>query len=318
MKRKSKNFFSAPLLLCLLLLCTTGCGQEILYNNLSQEDANKIMDLLQQHGVQASKEEEKKQNEVFWTVKVDAVSLPKARNLIVASNVIAPKAPGLQEVYQGKGNGGWIKTPAEERARYILALKGEVINALKKLPEVVDADVVLNVPVKEKFSGKEDDRPTASVVVKAQKPPVGEQALNDITVQQWVANAVEGLAPRDVAVLINYVAPLGTDLRPGETVTLPVGGDQAKNQEGEGVSLMGLKMAQSSKERLKIYLIIFFTVLVILSLSLIVSVIQVSRTRHELKAIKEGESPKALEGEVASDRAPRLRAGTKEEEHEEP
>lgn len=317
MRKGNKNSLSASLLLCLLLLFTSGCGQEILYNNLTQEDANKVMVLLQQHGIQAELAEEKKQNEIFWTIKVDRLSLPKARNLIVASNVISPKAPGLQEVYQGKGQGGWIKTPAEERARYLLALKGEVINALKKLPEVVDADVVLNVPQKEKFSSKEEERPTASVVVKAQKPLQGQQALNEITVQQWVANAVEGLAARDVAVLINYVAPLGTDLRPGETVTLPVPGAESTGKGGETASLMGLKVAHSSKERLKIYLIIFFAVLVVLSVALIVSVMQASRTRQELKALKGTEGAKALEGEVLEGRAPRLKSPEKEETPEE-
>lgn len=318
MPRKN-DFLKALLVLGLFLglLAAAGCGRDVLYNNLTQEDANKVMVLLSQHGVHAELESEKKQNEIFWIVKVGKKDLDKARSLIVASNVISPKAPGLQEVYQGKGNTGWIRTPAEERARYLLALKGEVSNALKRLPEVVDADVVLNVPEKSKLSSAQVERPTASVVIKAQKPVLGEAALNEVTIQQWVANTVEGLAARDVAVLINYVAPLGTQLRPGQTVTLPKPGDgKAASEEGaEGTRLMGLKLDIASRQRLKIYLVIFFGVLVLLSAGLILSIIQAGRTRQELKSLKSGGGGgPALEGKVVGEQTPRLRAGQKKEE----
>lgn len=317
MRRENKKFF--PLLAsCFALLVLTACGREVLYNNLSQEDANKVMVLLSQHGIPAELGEEKKQNEIFWTIKVEKSDLPKARVLIVASNVISPKAPGLQEVYQGKGSSGWIRTPAEERARYLLAQKGELINALKRLPEVVDADVVLNIPEKSKLSTGQEERPTASVVIKAQKPALGESALSEVTIQQWVANTVEGLAARDVSVLIHFVAPIGTELRPGQTVTLPKPGESQKIGEENPAStrLMGLKLDIESRQRLKIYLVIFFGVLVLLSAALIVSILQSSRTRQELKALKGGGAP-ALEGKVVGEQAPRLKAGQKEDKKEE-
>lgn len=293
-----------------------GCQREVLYDHLSQEDANKVLVLLQKHGIEASLGSVEKQNEVSWNLQVSKNDLPRARELIVSSNIISPKSPGLKEIYQAEGSGSWIKTPAEERARYLLALKGEVVNALKRLPDVVEADVVLNIPEPTKL-GREQKRPTASVVIKAQKPQLGESALSEVVIQQWVSNTVEDLAPRDVSVLINYVAPIGTTLRPGETVTLPHtpgSGEEAATPEGSVVRLMGLQLNPASRQRLKVYLLVFFTILVLLSLALIVTILQSRRTRQELKALQGGETPLVLEEGGAR---PRLPPGKQEEEERE-
>lgn len=316
MQKKEENFKKKIIVWVLLLGVTlVGCQREILYDHLSQEDANKVMVLLQKHGIEASLGSVEKQNEISWNLQVSKNDLPRARELIVSSNIISPKSPGLKEVYQAGGSSSWIKTPAEERARYLLALKGEVVNALKRLPDVVEADVVLNIPEPTKL-GREQKRPTASVVIKAQKPQLGESALSEVVIQQWVSNTVEDLAPRDVSVLINYVAPIGTTLRPGETVTLPhtSDGSEATTPEGPTVRLMGLQLNPASRQRLKVYLLVFFTILVLLSLALIVTILQSRRTRQELKALKGGETPLVLEEGRAR---PRLPSGKQEEEERE-
>ncbi len=316
--RATRNFF----IIIFLVLCLTACGRVVLYNDLTQEDANKVMVLLQQNGIQAELAKETRQNETFWSVKVDQEMLAKARELIVSGNVISPRSPGLQEVYQAKGSSGWIRTPAEERARYLLAQKGEIINSLKKLPDVVDVDVVLNLPEQDELGRDEKKHPTASIVIKAQTAPKGQASLSELKVQEFVANSVEGMSARDVAVIINYMAPTGTTLRPGETVTLPKPGDMKDSDAALAatttpVRLMGLKLDTDSRDRLKIYLIVFFVVLIILSVFLVVSIIQASRMRQELKAIKGGGAHAALEGQVMEGGTPRrLPQGTREPRQE--
>lgn len=303
------------------VLCSVGCANQVLYNNLAQDDANKVMVLLQQNGINAELEQKIIQNEAFWTIRVRKEDMARARELVVTSQVISPRAPGLKEIYQGKGAGGWIKTPAEERSRYILALKGEIINSLKKLPNVVDVDVVLNIPEEEALGLEKKKHPTASVVIKGITPQAGESALAEIQVQQFVANAVEGMSPRDVSVLLHFMAPVGKGLKPGESVILPKGPvfvdlkkDKKMEEEESPVRLMGLKLDTASKERLKIYLIIFFLILVILSTALIVVIVQTSRTRHELKALRAGGGGgPALPG-GAEEGQPRLEAPEKDEE----
>lgn len=298
-----------------LVLGLAACAQETLYHQLTQEDANKVMVLLEQHGIEAKLKQQMIQNEMSWSIEVKKEDLPRARELVVTSEVISPRSPGLKEIYQGKGSGGWIKTPAEERARYLLALKGELVNSIKKLPNVVDTDVVLNIPQEDDFGLKEKKHPTASVVIKTQSPAVGETPLSEVQIQQFVANAVEGMSPRDVSVLLHFVAPLGTKLKPGETILLPKGpftkGTKAAEAPMIESQLMGLKLNPSSKERLKIYLIIFFFVLVLLSAALIFSILQMSRAREELRVLKG--TPPALKGK-GEEASARLEAPKEEEE----
>lgn len=286
------------------LLLLAGCNEKILYSDLTQTDANKVMVLLEKNGVPAQLTSERKQNETIWIVKVTEENMPRARELIVGSEVISPKAPDLSDVYQQ--DGGWgIKSPAEEKARYLLALKGEIVNSLKKLPDVIDADVVINIPEQPRLGSKEKARPTASVVIKAKKPELGESSLSELSLQQWVANTVDGLAPRDVAVMIHYSIPIGKALLPGDSVTLPGVGEsvivpdiETLDTQGGEENLMGLKLSGESKSRLKLYLVIFFGVLVALSLALIIVIIQNSRNRQELKQLRSGEPLPAIEGEV--------------------
>lgn len=284
----------------ILLFLAIGCGRVALYNDLSQEDANKVLVLLQQNGIDATLEKETRQNEIFWSILIDQKQLAQARNLIVGSQIISPRAPGLKEVYQQKG-GGWIKTPAEERARYLLALKGEIVNSLKHLPGVIDVDVVLNIPLQDEFGLNSERRPTASVVIKSEAPAKGESALNEVEIQKFVSNAVEGMTPRDVAVLLNFVERVGQRLHPGETTVLPL--TSAKTEASEeavepGDALMGLKLDIASKEKLKVYLIVFFAVLILLSIALIVVVVYNARVRQELKELQAGKGPRLLEGQV--------------------
>ena len=308
-KRKSLNIF----FFCLLTMFVAACSGAVLYDNLDQEDANKVMVLLQQNGIEATLLQEIKQNETVWSIKVPPEQMSKARALIVTHQIISPRAPGLQEVYQGKGSGGWIKTPAEERARYLLALKGEIINSLKRIPQVVDVDVVLNMPEEDSLSS-EKKRPTASVVIKSQSPQAGESGLSEVKIQEFVANSVEGLAPRDVSVLLHFMAPEGKMLKPGDTLILPKGaGEVAAAPEIPTSRLMGLKLDTTSRERLKIYLILFFGVLVVISIALLVVILQGGRVRQELKMLKAGNPPPAIEGQVLSEESHQLKSGDRED-----
>ena len=69
---------------------------------------------------------------------------------------------------------------------------------------------------------------------------------------------------------------------------------------------MGLRLDESSKNRLKIYLIFFFGVLSLLSVALVLTIIQTSRYRREIGQLQSGG---AIEGEVAGGGPPRLGPG---------
>ncbi len=291
-----------------IVLCVVGCRKVDLYHGLTEEEANDMLVVLHQEGIAATKLKEVKQQETVWTVQVDPSKISEAQRILVDHNLPRKKSPGLSEVYKEKG---LIPTPDEQKARYLLALKGDIINSLMKIPDVVDADVVLNIPSPDEFPGPnaKEKRPTASVIVKVRPPDVGQEAISEAKIQQHVANTVDNLNPRDVSVIITYITPPKHGLLPGQSLILPSATEnQRQNLEEKPVTrIAGLEVVGESNGKLKIYLAIFFLILAILAIVLVFTVIKASRMRHELQDYKGGDA-KLIEGKIVDDR-PRLGDG---------
>ncbi|MFH0800482.1 MAG: hypothetical protein V2A66_09930 [Pseudomonadota bacterium] len=305
-----------------IVLIVSGCGRIELYQNLSEDEANDILVLLSENNIKAIKKKVVLQNEVSYSLEVRDADMVKSRSLLVQHNLPRRKELGLTGVYKEKG---LIPTPDEQKARYLLALKGEIINSLQRIPQIVSADVVLNVPTKDEFGDAERQkqlRPTASVVIRSKPDISGIESVTEPKIQQFVANSVEGMNPRDVTVIISYITGDEKALRPGDVRTLPteapglpppaaVTAAMSPSEE-----LMGLKLDSESKDRLKVYLLIFFLLLVVISAALIIFIVQGSRVRRTLAALQgpAGGHP-AIEGHILDEGSlPRLGGGTSDDE----
>ena len=308
---------------CLALFALSACGRIELYQNLGEEEANEMLVLLSENGIRPNKKKVTVQNETSYTIEVREAEMVKARSLLLQHNLPRRKELGLTGVYKEKG---LIPTPDEQKARFLLALKGEIINSLRRIPQLIDADVVLNVPTRNEFASPEEQkfqRPTASVVVKIKPDAAGLEAVSEPRIQQFVANAVEGMNPRDVTVIISYLQSSDAPLRPGDVKTLPTQAPglppavaaQAGQPSVPGQEIMGLKVDAESKGRLKAYLLIFFILLIVLSSALIIMIVQGSRMRRTLAALHgpAGEHP-AIEGEFLEEAPPRLGEGDQSDE----
>ncbi len=297
------------IVILLIAVAFTACRKMDLYHDLTEEEANDMMVVLHQEGIGVNKVKEVRQNEVYWTIQVDPKRVTDARRLLVEHNRPRKRELGLSGVYKDKG---LIPTPDEQKARYLLALKGEIINSLQKIPDVLDADVVINIPTPEEFATSEtkEKRPTASVIIKAKPTTAAESALSESKIQQFVANTVENLNPRDVSVIITYISVPKQGVYPGQSVILPSASDvaRAKVEDQSVTRVAGVDVAANSQKRLKIYLSVFFIVLAAMAGGLVVMVIRHSRMRQELKDIK-GESAPMIEGRVMEE--PRKLSGGK-------
>lgn len=277
----------------LLMLVIVACGKAELYHGLTEKDANEILVALQQNGMPASKIKQTSQNVESWTIRVNSKDMSRAQQLLVQHNLPRPRAPGLEEICKEKG---LIPTPAEEKCRYMLGKKGEIKNALtENIPEVVDVDAILSIPEVDEFpvEGAEKKRPTASIVVKLKPTPNIQQTVNEAKIQRFVANAVEGLDPRDVTVILTYVGEGGTKTSGPESAATPVvqgGTISSPSTAGlttpavkpETVKVAGIEVAKSSQMKLKIYLVVFLIVLVLISLALLMTIVRSKRMRQNL------------------------------------
>lgn len=312
MQRKQKKLV-VSIVIVLLAFALSACNRVELYGNLGEDDANEILVLLSENNIRTQKKKEVRQNEVSYSIIVSPDDVAKARSLLVQHNLPRRRQLGLTGVYKEKG---LIPTPDEQKARFLLALKGELINSLMRVPDVVDADVVLNVPTVDEFADaelKKQKHPTASVVLKVKPEAITNRTVTEAKIQQFVANGVEGLNPRDVTVIISYLSDKGKTVMPGDVVNLPPSTPQVSKLPSTppaelSQTLIGLTLDEPSKARLKIYLLIFFVVLLVLSAILILAIVQGSRMRRELSELRHGGEQPAVEGEVLGEEPPRLGA----------
>lgn len=308
MKKRKRSLRRGVSLLFLLILFAAGCEKTALYHNLSEGEVNGIIVVLYEAGINAEKVREVVQNETFWNVTVNKKDMARARQILVQQNLPRKEELGLSGVYKDKG---LIPTPDEQKARFLLAIKGEIINSLEKIPEVVDADIVINIPTPEEFATNGDKRPTASIVLKI-KPEEGVTTqLNEAKVQQFVANSVEELNPRDVSVIFSYLSGSEDGARPGgEKLILP---ETTKKKAAIAtfattVSIAGIKVSKDSATRLKIYMSVFFGLLILISAVLVIMVVRTTRMKQEFQQLAAGGEKPLLEGEVAEE-LPRLEPG---------
>ncbi len=243
------------------------CGQMPLYQDLSETDVNEILVALQDRGIEAEKVKEEKSQKVSWIVLVSKKDAAKARKILVESNLPYKKQPSLRDICK---DSELIPTPQQEKCKKMLALKGEIINSLERIPGVVDADIVLNIPDISEFAveSQPGKRPTASAVLKVRKTPEGLE-ITESKIQRFISNTVENLDPRDVSVVITYIQP------PEEV--------RKEAMIKNSVIVAGIKMDISSKKTFKTYALVTLVILIGISAALIFSLFQLIKLRQQVK-----------------------------------
>lgn len=335
MKEKLIKWIQRPLwiLACVSLFFLSACGQENLYQDLSERDANEILVVLYKQGVDAKKVRVEAAQEVSYVVQVPKEDIQRAQQILIANNLPRKKELGFSGICQEKS---MIPTPEEEKCRKLLALKGEIINSLEKLDQVVDADVVLNIPEVDTFAGEEQEQkqPTASAVIrlKSEGEGQGTEALRESHLQRFISNSVEGLDPRNVAVLLSYAEPVEQILSKGPQAAATGGATSSssspsKESSKEAVTastaplstIVGLQIHPESVQRFKIYAVAMLGLLILVSGVLILNVFKLTRLKQQLKVsagaiVVEPEAPAALpEGGANPAQLPAAEAETSEQ-----
>lgn len=192
----SRPFLRAAAAASFLLLA--GCRQE-LHHGLSEGDAQEMQALLARHGLDARSESEGGR-EKRYRLTIERDGLPNAVRLLREHHLPRALPPGLGEVF---GGGSMVATPAEERARLVRGLSGEVARLLLSVEGVLDAKVVV-IPAQTAALRPGTQEPArASVLLQADVARVESLEARRPALVALVAGAVPGLEPAQVALLID-------------------------------------------------------------------------------------------------------------------
>ncbi len=177
-------------LLLTLLLWLPKQDYQVLYTNLSPEDAGSVINKL-------------KEKKVPYQVKDNTIYVPSDRVHELRLELAA----------QGMPSGGGVGfeifdktqiglTEFSQRVNYIRALQGELSRTIRQLQEVQQVRVHIAIPEKTIFTEKEE-HPTASVVLKL-KPGRTLTREQVSSIVHLVSSSVEGLSPQHVTVVDQY------------------------------------------------------------------------------------------------------------------
>src|SRR5437868_7282777 len=141
------------------VILLAGCGEQDLYADLSQRQANEMVAVLRNAGIDADKQG--RDNNLF------AVTAPKDNFAQAVEVLRAAGYPreGFDTLGQVFKKEGFVSSPLEERARLTHALSQEIANTIASIDGVVVARVHLSVPEHDPLAEKQTPS-SASVFIK--------------------------------------------------------------------------------------------------------------------------------------------------------
>jgi type III secretion system YscJ/HrcJ family lipoprotein len=209
------------LLIFLLLGTIIGCGVETVVNGLSEREANRIIELFDDNQIASTKGVTDTGREIFYNISVPPKSRIDAIKLLNLHELPRRKDRGYSEVFSETG---LIPTSAEEKAKKMAALEGEIERQLKLIDGILDTQVQIVIPAESALRTAEDQisPTTASVTLRYLPGAGGAKPITEQMVQTLVSAGVENLTADRVFPLLTPVRSIG-ELTVPETPA-PAGG----------------------------------------------------------------------------------------------
>lgn len=187
----AKSRLSAIVWGCSLLMLTA-CSNQELYSDLTERQANEMVAVLRDAGIDASKQTKDGQ----FAILAPSADFSDAVRELSAQGYPRESFDSIGEVFKREG---FVSSPLEERARLLHAMSQEMSNTLANIDGVVTARVHLVVPESNPLVDSQKPA-SASVFIKHR----ADRNLNgDIAqIKALVVNSIEGLAYENVTVAL--------------------------------------------------------------------------------------------------------------------
>jgi type III secretion system YscJ/HrcJ family lipoprotein len=206
------------ILVSLLCLSTASCAVETIVHGIDEHEANRIIELLADNDIVATKIVIEGR-EISYAISVPVKGRIEAIRLLNYYELPRRRDRGYSEVFK---ESGLIPTAAEEKAKKMSALEGEIERQLKIVDGIIDVQVQLVAPEETVLKTTQDQQApvTAAVTVKYLPAVGGAKPLSEPQIQAIVAGGVENLTPENVVVVM-MPANKAFAARPGEETTAP-------------------------------------------------------------------------------------------------
>ena len=202
-----------PIRTCLalsFLLGVVACqSQQELVSGLTEREANEVLVVLQSQKMEPVKVAIPGRT-ITYSVSIKEKSAPEALRILVENKLPRPLSQGLADVYP-VGGGGLIPTASEEKAKFLMAIQGEIENMLKVLPGIIEARVVVVLADTDAIRDINSPPPPATASVAIVYNPIDNKGTPSVTpddVKYLISSAVEDLSPSSVTVVMASNMPM--------------------------------------------------------------------------------------------------------------
>ena len=155
------------------LAWVAGCAGDIaIVHMLEEVEANEILVVLDAKEI-TGKKVVQEGRVVTWSVSVPEIDAKDAMRLLVANRLPKARSSGYKDVYP-PGGGGLIPTKSEEKAKFMMAVQGEIERKLKSMPGIVQAHVSVVQPDKDVVRDLDTPPPAATASVAIVYNPIDE------------------------------------------------------------------------------------------------------------------------------------------------
>jgi type III secretion protein J len=181
----------ARLSLLFMLMCALGACKKELYQGLTQREANEMVAVLSDSGIEAEREKDG----TSYRVMVDSDDMARAVRATSAAGLPHEAFKSLDEIFPPNK---LISTPLEQKARLGFAMNQDLAKSVMAIDGVTFARVHVSVPESD-LRGAPIGKTTASVAVRIK--PAADVTLIVPHIKMLVSNGVPNLDYKDVNVI---------------------------------------------------------------------------------------------------------------------
>lgn len=181
--------------LLLLLLLLTGCKQQDILNNLSQQQANEVLAVLQRQNIYAEKKYEGKNG---YTVSVEERDFAAAVDWLKIYDL--PARPDIN-VSQMFPSDSLVSSPRAEKARLYSAIEQRLEQTLRSMDGIMSARVHVSYDVESGEGGKEPLPVHLAVLAIYDRSLDPQNKINEI--KRFLINTFSGLEYENISVVLS-------------------------------------------------------------------------------------------------------------------